>query len=89
VTAHDQILELKTRMQRSIIGQEDVIDRLIIGVLADGNLLVESLPRLAPTREIKSVVKDLATDFSRIQFTPAHSTLFSVRIIYVWCVLCV
>jgi MoxR-like ATPase len=70
VTAHDQILDLRARMAQSIIGQEKVIDRLIIGLLADGNLLVEGLPGLAKTRAIKSLAKNLAADFSRIQFTP-------------------
>jgi len=70
MTAHDQILDLKTRMQQSIIGQEDVIDRLLIGLLADGNLLIEGLPGLAKTRAVKSLAKNIAADFGRIQFTP-------------------
>ncbi|WP_415716862.1 AAA family ATPase [Roseibium sp.] len=68
--ARAQIEELKSRMQQSIIGQEDVIDRLIIGLLANGNLLVEGLPGLAKTRAIKAMAKNLEADFSRIQFTP-------------------
>jgi len=70
VSAHDQILELKARMARSIIGQEDVIERLVIGLLANGNLLLEGLPGLAKTRAVKSLAKNLEADFSRIQFTP-------------------
>ncbi|MDA7949280.1 MAG: MoxR family ATPase [Hyphomicrobiaceae bacterium] len=70
MTVYDQILDLKARMQRSIIGQEEVVERLIIGLLADGNLLVEGLPGLAKTRAIKSLAANLAADFSRIQFTP-------------------
>jgi MoxR-like ATPase len=57
-------------MGRSIIGQEAVVERLIIGLLANGNLLVEGLPGLAKTRAIKSLAKNLEADFSRIQFTP-------------------
>ena len=57
-------------MQASIIGQADVIDRLIIGLLANGNLLVEGLPGLAKTRAIKALSEHLEADFSRIQFTP-------------------
>jgi MoxR-like ATPase len=57
-------------MARSIIGQETVVERLIIGLLANGNLLVEGLPGLAKTRAIKSLAKNLEADFSRIQFTP-------------------
>jgi MoxR-like ATPase len=68
--AHAEILELKARMGRSIIGQEEVVERLLIGLLANGNLLVEGLPGLAKTRAIKSMAKNLDTAFSRIQFTP-------------------
>ena len=47
MSAHQQIAELKKRMGKSIIGQEAVVERLIIGLLANGNLLVEGLPGLA------------------------------------------
>ncbi len=67
---HEQIAELRSRMGQSIIGQEAVVERLIIGLLANGNLLVEGLPGLAKTRAIKSLAKNLEADFSRIQFTP-------------------
>ncbi|MEP3048844.1 MAG: MoxR family ATPase [Roseibium sp.] len=70
MTAREQIQDLKSRMQQSIIGQEGVIDRLIIGLLANGNLLVEGLPGLAKTRAIKAMAKNMEADFSRIQFTP-------------------
>ncbi|MCZ6852728.1 MAG: AAA family ATPase [Gammaproteobacteria bacterium] len=68
--AYEQILELKARMGKSIIGQEAVVERLIIGLLANGNLLVEGLPGLAKTRAIKALASNLEADFSRIQFTP-------------------
>ncbi|MBJ6372193.1 AAA family ATPase [Sedimentitalea arenosa] len=70
MSAHDEILDLKARMSQSIIGQTDVIDRLVIGLLANGNLLVEGLPGLAKTRAIKAMAKNLDARFSRIQFTP-------------------
>lgn len=70
MSALEQITELKSRMGKSIIGQEAVIERLIIGLLANGNLLVEGLPGLAKTRAIKALAKNLECDFSRIQFTP-------------------
>jgi len=65
-----QVEDLKATMQQAIIGQQGVIDRLIIGLLANGNLLVEGLPGLAKTRAIKALAKNLEADFSRIQFTP-------------------
>ena len=70
MSAHGQISELKARMSKAIIGQEDVVERLVIGLLANGNLLVEGLPGLAKTRAIKALAKNLEADFSRIQFTP-------------------
>ena len=66
----DRINELRARMQQSIVGQEAVIERLLIGLLANGNLLVEGLPGLAKTRAIKALAEHLEADFSRIQFTP-------------------
>ncbi len=62
-SARDQIVELRERMGQSIIGQRDVIDRLLIGLLANGNLLVEGLPGLAKTRAIKALAKNLEADF--------------------------
>lgn len=70
MTAHEQIETLRGRMHESIIGQKAVVERIIIGLLANGNLLVEGLPGLAKTRAIKTLAKNLEADFSRIQFTP-------------------
>ncbi|MGI9325625.1 MAG: AAA family ATPase [Pseudomonadales bacterium] len=70
MTAREQILELKRRMGQSIIGQDTVVERILIGLLANGNLLVEGLPGLAKTRAIKALAKNVEADFSRIQFTP-------------------
>ncbi len=57
-------------MGQSIIGQRDVVDRLIIGLLANGNLLIEGLPGLAKTRAVKAMATNMDAEFSRIQFTP-------------------
>jgi MoxR-like ATPase len=70
MAVQDQILELKKRMSQSIIGQEAIIERLLIGLLTNGNLLVEGLPGLAKTRAVKSLAKHMEADFRRIQFTP-------------------
>ncbi|WP_172292865.1 MoxR family ATPase [Pseudoruegeria sp. HB172150] len=61
---------LRDRMGEAIIGQREVVERLLIGLLANGNLLVEGLPGLAKTRAIKALARNLECDFSRIQFTP-------------------
>ena len=70
MTARTDIETLIDRMGDAIIGQRDVIERLVIGLLANGNLLVEGLPGLAKTRAIKALAKNMQCDFSRIQFTP-------------------
>ncbi|PWJ44252.1 AAA family ATPase [Sediminitomix flava] len=66
----NQILELETQIGSMVIGQDDLIRKLVIGLLADGNLLLESVPGLAKTRTVKSLAKGLDTGLSRIQFTP-------------------
>src|ERR1700722_10620969 len=70
MSARDQILDLKRRITTSVIGQEAVVDLLLIALLADGHLLMEGLPGLAKTRTIKTLAKNLESEFRRIQFTP-------------------
>ncbi|WP_419739617.1 AAA family ATPase [Ruegeria sp.] len=70
MSALNQIMDLRSRMAHSIIGQTEVIDRLLIGLLANGNLLIEGLPGLAKTRAVKAMAKNMDAQFSRIQFTP-------------------
>ncbi len=62
--------DLQSRINRDIIGQERVVERIVVALLANGNVLLEGLPGLAKTRAIKSLSKNLESDFSRIQFTP-------------------
>lgn len=64
------MIALRDRVAQSIIGQDQVVESLIIGLLADGHLLLEGLPGLAKTRAVKSLAKNLAVEMSRIQFTP-------------------
>lgn len=66
----DSILDLQKRVERTVLGQQAMIERLLIGLLANGNLLVEGLPGLAKTRAIKKLSKFLDAGLSRIQFTP-------------------
>jgi len=69
-SAIEAVQTLKNEVSRSIIGQEQVVERLVIALLANGNVLMEGLPGLAKTRAIKSLAKNLESEFSRIQFTP-------------------
>lgn len=68
--AIEAVNELKERMATSIIGQEKIIERIVMVLLAEGNLLLEGLPGLAKTRAITSLSKNLDAGLSRIQFTP-------------------
>lgn len=62
--------ELREQLAKRIIGQEKLVDRLLIALLADGHLLVEGAPGLAKTTAIKALADHLDGDFHRIQFTP-------------------
>lgn len=66
----NQMQELTTHLNRHIIGQEDLVNRLIIALLADGHLLVEGAPGLAKTRAIKALSSAIESSFHRVQFTP-------------------
>lgn len=66
----DAILRLKHNLQERIIGQETLVESLILSLLADGHLLVEGAPGLAKTTAIKSLADSISGDFKRIQFTP-------------------
>ncbi len=61
---------LRDFLNRQIVGQPHLIDRLIIALLADGHLLVEGAPGLAKTKAIKTLSDGITGDFHRVQFTP-------------------
>ena len=64
------VTNLVTGMDRVIVGQKHLVDSLLIGLLSDGNILLEGVPGLAKTLAIKTLSKLVDADFSRIQFTP-------------------
>ena len=61
---------LKQEINKAIIGQEYMVDRLLIGLLGNGHILLEGVPGLAKTLAIKTLSDAVQGDFSRIQFTP-------------------
>jgi MoxR-like ATPase len=69
-TAREALLDLKARIGKSVLGQDHLVESMLIGLLANGNLLIESLPGLAKTRAVKTLARNLAADLSRVQFTP-------------------
>lgn len=64
------LLELRQFLSSQILGQEKLVDRLLIALIADGHLLVEGAPGLAKTKAIKDLAEGLEAAFHRIQFTP-------------------
>ncbi len=69
--SHDAaVARLRAHVESRIIGQTDLVDRLLIALLADGHLLVEGAPGLAKTRAIKALADGVEADFHRLQFTP-------------------
>lgn len=61
---------LYREMEKSIIGQRDMVEKLLIGLLSNGHILLEGVPGLAKTLAIKTLAETIDVDFSRIQFTP-------------------
>ncbi len=68
--AKQQLDALRTYLNKMILGQSELVDGLLIALLADGHILVESPPGLAKTRAINALSEGIEGDFHRIQFTP-------------------
>ncbi|MDR2643771.1 MAG: MoxR family ATPase [Planctomycetaceae bacterium] len=66
----DKINAIRQEVARTIVGQEVMINGLLIGLLTHGHILLEGVPGLAKTTAIKSLAEVIATKFQRIQFTP-------------------
>ena len=62
--------ELIEEIRKVVVGQDTLIERVLIGLLADGHILLEGVPGLAKTLLIKTVSQAISSDFSRLQFTP-------------------
>ncbi len=62
--------QIKDTLSKVIVGQQDTIDLLIAGILADGHILIEGVPGIAKTLTAKLIAKSINAKFSRIQFTP-------------------
>lgn len=66
----ESVAQIRQTLGKIIVGQQDTIDLLIAGLLADGHLLLEGVPGIAKTLSAKLVAKCISASFSRIQFTP-------------------
>lgn len=70
VDTKKQIENLKTEISKAIIGQDQLVDHLICGIISKGHILLEGVPGLAKTLSAKALSKVLDLDFKRVQFTP-------------------
>jgi len=68
--ASDKIVEVKNEVHKKIVGQDDLIESLIVGLLSKGHILIEWVPWLAKTLTVDTLSKTLSLGFNRIQFTP-------------------
>lgn len=66
----EKVNEIKNEIHKDIVGNEDVIENVIISIIAGGNVLLEGVPGVGKTRLVRSLSKVLELPFSRIQFTP-------------------
>ena len=66
----DLIVRLQAELSKTVVGQQEMISRLLVGLLTHGHVLLEGVPGLAKTTAIKSLAQALSTRFQRIQFTP-------------------
>ena len=64
------VKQIEAELGKVIVGQEYLIDRLLVGLLARGHVLIEGVPGLGKTLAVKTLARCLAIDFKRIQFTP-------------------
>lgn len=70
MTVLTAVAALRADLQATVIGQESLVERLLVALLVDGHLLVEGAPGLAKTRAIKALAERLEADYQRVQFTP-------------------
>jgi len=61
---------IRAEIEKVVVGQRELIDRMLIGLLCDGHILIEGLPGLAKTTAVKTLAATVRTSFQRIQFTP-------------------
>lgn len=67
---NEKIIKIKEEVAKVVIGQEKMIDGLLIGLLCEGHILIEGIPGLAKTTTVNALSKALGLDFKRVQFTP-------------------
>ncbi len=67
---HNKIVELKQEISKGVIGQDEMVNSILIGLLTNGHILLEGVPGLAKTTTVKTIAQAIDLNFKRIQFTP-------------------
>ena len=67
---HNKIVELKQEISKGVIGQDEMVNSILIGLLTNGHILLEGVPGLAKTTTVKTIAQTIDLNFKRIQFTP-------------------
>ncbi|NLG43605.1 MAG: MoxR family ATPase [Phycisphaerae bacterium] len=67
---HESFERLLAEIRRVIVGQDNLLKKMLVGLLADGHILLEGVPGLAKTTAVASLARAISTKFQRIQFTP-------------------
>ena len=67
---YDKMAQVKAEVKKVIVGQDELLDMLLISILASGHALIEGLPGVAKTLSAKLIARTISSDFKRIQFTP-------------------
>jgi MoxR-like ATPase len=66
----DWVISIKQEISRVLVGQENLVNKLLIGLLSHGHILLEGVPGLAKTLSIRALAGTLQAQFARVQFTP-------------------
>lgn len=67
---YTKITEIKNEISKVVIGQDDMVNSILIGLLTNGHILLEGVPGLAKTTTVKTVANVIDLKFKRVQFTP-------------------
>ncbi|MFA9374259.1 MAG: AAA family ATPase [Poseidonibacter sp.] len=67
---HEKIINLKKEIAKGVVGQEEMVDSILIGLLTNGHILLEGVPGLAKTTTVKAIADCIDLNFKRVQFTP-------------------
>ena len=66
----ERLQALRSEVAKVVVGQQAMVERILVGLIGDGHILIEGVPGLAKTTAVKAVSDGIATQFARVQFSP-------------------